>query len=133
MAKVLIFNMTHQAVTISSSGTIVKARSTAIADDSDPVLTRALKSGHLVVKSTSQPLKAEEPKAEEPKVEVVLKMEVVPESPKQEEEASTETQVVEEEAETPVEDSGEATGEEPETQEENKSKRPTRPKVSKEN
>ena len=128
MAKVLIFNMTHKAVTISSSGTIVKARSTAIAEDSDPVLTRALKSGHLVVKSTSQP-----PKAEEPKVEVVLKMEVVPEAPKQEEEASTETQVVEEEAETTVEDSGEATGEEPETQEENKSKRPTRPKVAKEN
>lgn len=122
MAKVLIFNMTHKAVTISSSGTIVKARSTAIAEDSDPVLTRALKSGHLVVKSTSQPLKAEEPKVE-----------VVPEAPRQEEEALTETQVVEEEAETPVEDSGEATGEEPETQEENKSKRPTRPKVAKEN
>lgn len=123
MAKVLIFNMTQKAVVISSNGAIVKARSTATADDSDPVLTSALKSGRVVVKSTPQPSKAEQPKVE-----------VKPETPEQEAEAPTETQVVEEEAEAPVEESGEATGEEPEeTQEENKSKRPTRPKVAKEN
>jgi hypothetical protein len=114
--------MTHKAVVISSKGTIVKARSTATADDSDPVLTSALKSGRVVVKSIPQP-----PKAEEPKVDAK------PETPEQVTEAPTETQVVEEEAEAPVEEQGETTGEEPETQEENKSKRPSRPKVAKEN
>jgi len=121
VAKVLIFNMTQKAVVISSSGAIVKARSTAEADSSDPVLTSAINSGRVVVKSAPQP-----PKAEEPKVEVV------PEAPKQEE-APTETLVVEEEVEAPVEDLGETMGEEPENQEENKSKRPSRPKVAKEN
>lgn len=123
MAQVLIFNMTEKAVVISSNGAIVKARSTVTADDSDPVLTSALKSGHVVLKSTPQPSKAEEPKVE-----------VKPKEPAQEVEAPTETPVVEEEAEAPVEKSGETAGEEPEeTQEENKSKRPTRPKVAKEN
>ena len=122
MAKVLIFNVTQNAVAIASSGAIVKARSTAEADENDPVLTSAVKSGRVVVMSTVQP-----PKAEEPKVEAEA------ETPKPEEESSEAAQAPEEEVEESAEESAEDAAEESEAQEENKSKRPSRPKVVKEN
>ena len=123
MAKVQVFNMTYGPVVISSSGTIVKARSTAEADDSDPALTAAVEKGRVVIKSARQ-----EPKAEEPKAEAK------PEEPKQEEAQPSEAPAEDEEqAPQAEEEAGETEGEQPEEPEENKSKRPSRSKVAKEN
>lgn len=123
MAKVQVFNMTFKPVVISSAGSIVKARSTAEADDSDPVLTSAVEKGRVVVKSAKQ-----EPKAEQPKAEAK------PEEPKQEEAQPSEAPAEEQgEAAPAEEEDGETPGEQPEEQEENKSKRPSRSKVAKEN
>jgi hypothetical protein len=124
VAKVRVFNMTYKPVVVSSSGSIVKGRSYGEADDSDPALTSALAKGRVVLQSNPQ-----QPEAEKPKVEAA------PEPPRQEETpVVAEAEAEETVAEAPAEaDDGEPEGDEPEAQEENRTKRPSRSKAAKEN